>query len=666
MSSTAVSIHDTRSLQGMASTFQSASTGLFGFTALEITSRHNGVYAFTMARPSKRMQTALSVHRELLVLFSAYGDQQHRTVVVAKELIAEKEGRLEASVAVIVHKDKDGNDKLKKWGRDAGVAILPIYVNECPANSEGMERLLSDELFSHDPFDVTGPVSDDENFYGRRNEAQDLARKLQLGQIHACFGIRKIGKTSLLNRVIGHVKLHHDCYSVMLDCSRDDVWSMSAAQLMSALAAAVESSMGASGPYFTVGHSSSSDSLPIAASKLQLALNSASRPVIVFIDEVDYITPASPTQVSWSGEFNAFWRNFRAIYQECCRGDRKFSILISGVSSRWFSVESIDGIENAALSFVPEEYLNPLARDASIAMIRKLARAAGLTFNDQTAGMIASACSNMPFWIRKACSYMHRYIDIGERPLTPDEARVGELLSAFVLSEGASIAQLAVRHLFRVYAELEEPCLRYLLETNPGIEHSYANVLEKYGIVSIGPHRSITGTMMREGLRVYLEERTSGSFQPAEPKANIVSGRDDQGLGQWAEELALINRTRNMLEKKLRQVVLNIVRADVMTNKRKETAKARLLSGLPSSEHAKYENLSADQLIEKFTWKQLTELIGKDWALFQTMFADKRQFVQHAEIINERFDAHAKDFDEADFALYRRSIKWMDDRIASV
>ena len=48
------------------------------------------------------------------------------------------------------------------------------------------------------------------------------------------------------------------------------------------------------------------------------------------------------------------------------------------------------------------------------------------------------------------------------------------------------------------------------------------------------------------------------------------------------------------------------------------------------------------------------------------MFADKNQFSMNAEIINDRFDAHAKDFDEADFALYRRSVKWMEDRIASV
>ena len=76
------------------------------------------------------------------------------------------------------------------------------------------------------------------------------------------------------------------------------------------------------------------------------------------MDEVDYITPSSPTASDiWGDEFNVFWRNFRAVYQEVLRSEGKLSLLISGVTSKWFSVESINGVENAALALVPEEYL---------------------------------------------------------------------------------------------------------------------------------------------------------------------------------------------------------------------------------------------------------------------------------------------------------------------
>jgi hypothetical protein len=123
-------------------------------------------------------------------------------VEVARELIAETGGRLEKTICIVVHSDPEGNAKLPEWGRNVGLAILSIYAGRMPASVEELDNHLCHELFSHDPFDVIGQVSDDENFYGRRNEALDLARKLHKGQIRSSLGIRKIGKTSVMNRVL--------------------------------------------------------------------------------------------------------------------------------------------------------------------------------------------------------------------------------------------------------------------------------------------------------------------------------------------------------------------------------------------------------------------------------------------------------------------------------
>jgi hypothetical protein len=124
-------------------------------------------------------------------------------------------------------------------------------------------------------------------------------------------------------------------------------------------------------------------------------LDRIDRPVILAFDEVDYITPGSPIANHWRGDFIEFWRNIRAGYQAASRSQKKLSVLVSGVSSKWFSVESIDGIENAALSFVPEEYLSPLPRGAAVAMIKSMGPVAGLTFEEVAADYIAACCSDM-------------------------------------------------------------------------------------------------------------------------------------------------------------------------------------------------------------------------------------------------------------------------------
>ena len=119
-----------------------------------------------------------------------------------------------------------------------------------------LERALCVELYSHDTFDVTGPVSDDANFYGRRDEAIDLARKLQKGQIRSCLGIRKVGKTSIVNRILREVQTSHDCLCVMVDCSKDDVWGLDAAGLLSSISKTLEFALANQKKYAKIDRSS--------------------------------------------------------------------------------------------------------------------------------------------------------------------------------------------------------------------------------------------------------------------------------------------------------------------------------------------------------------------------------------------------------------------------
>jgi hypothetical protein len=71
-------------------------------------------------------------------------------------------------------------------------------------------------------------------------------------------------------------------------------------------------------------------------------------------------------------------------------------------------------------------------------------------------------------------------------------------------------------------------------------------------------------------------------------------------------------------------------------------------------------------LVEHLLWSELVALIKKEWPVFDSLFGDRKQFELHADVVNERYDAHAKDADELDLAHYRRSIKWIADRLAAV
>jgi hypothetical protein len=511
---------------------------------------------------------------------------------------------------------------------------------------------------------VTGPVSDDENFFGRRNEALDLARKLQGGQIRACLGIRKIGKTSVINRVINECRLHYDCLCIFVDCSKDELWSLSAEQLLTSMAEAIlkASEATALDGYSVVSEPASKRTLTDATKTLLDAILGATKPVIVFIDEVDYITPGSPTSEYWRDGFNKFWRNFRSVYQEAARSGRTISVMIGGVSAKWFVVDTIEKIENAALALVPEEYLSPLDRNATIAMIRKISKTAGLSFSNDSADAIAAACSDMPFWVRKACSYIHRNTEISKRPTTVDLPTTSTLVEKFITNEGTTLAHVAISHLFRVYPELRDPCIKTLAGNVTGISPVHLSTLRKYGIISPTGAVKASGSMFLEALKTY--QATIDSEEQQGPGAAEQMSKEGSSLAEWAEELAVVSKTRNMLEKRMRQIALNFLRADAIAKKQpKGSAKNRILAVMAEERKHRLKELASDELIEKLFWKELAALIVKEWQVFADVFADRKRFQESCDIINDRPDTHAKDADVADIALQRRELDWLTDRL---
>ncbi|MCP1196015.1 AAA-like domain-containing protein [Acetobacter senegalensis] len=645
-------------LQKLMAETISAFSGLFLVHSENIRQFETGEYFVIYAKCSKRVQSILGAEREVLILGNVYSDQQVRSLKFARRIINESDGRLEPTLCVIVHQDPRGNTKLKRWGRENGIAVIPVYTSTgvLPREQE-MERLLSFEFFTQDPFDITGPVANDSQFFGRRGEAQELARKLQSGHIRACFGIRKIGKTSILHRVLAELKENYDAVTVFIDCQRDDVFGLDAASLLESITGSLLELKANGRSYAEVNACPLGNTLSDAARQFQTVLNQFDLPVILVFDEIDYITPSNGGALQWRQGFVGFWRNVRAAYHAAAREDRKVSLLISGVSSRWFSVESIDGLENAALAFIPEEYLSPLPRGATNAMIKNIGAMAGLRFDEAALEAISSFCSDMPFWVRKACSSIHGKIETAARPVILQEAVVSPMLDAYGQDEGAALAKVALQHLFRVYPELRAPSLS-LLKDNAVISASMRLTLIRYGIITTKGH--ISGAMMRAALVMVAEDVPMIETH--------LEGRIEAKplVSEWAEELAGISYRRNTMERALRSLVINFLRMSALSSKSSPSAKSALLSVIPQNRRSELEPFNLDTIAEKLYWIELVAVINKHWQLFERIFGDKTAFNDNASVVNDRPDAHAKHLEPSDVALHRRALRWLDERITRV
>lgn len=652
----------TSRIQQILDELENALHGVAAFATKKTFQEQNATYGEAYLKPAYQLGTALLASKEILLIVADFPEVQVRNIRVAERRIARSGGRLQKGVAVIAHRDPTGNTRLRAWGREVGLTILPLDYSDAPPTGEPLLDLLLEDLYSYDRFDLTGPVRSEFQFFGRPF-IPDLARRLTEGTIHALFGMRKVGKTSLLNRVLEELKERHGCRTVMLDASDDSLSSLDAASLLGATAAAAANANSHQGSYSTVvAEESGGSTTPAAeAQNLLSAVNAVDRPLVLFIDELDYITPSSPIAPQWRSEFNPFFRALRRAYQESTRGGPVFSIVLSGVSSRWFTEETVDGVENAALALVPEGYLPPLDRSESTEMIETLGRACGLIFDQQASEQIAATASDNPFWIRKLGSFINSCYDL-DRPLRPELVNVRQLCMEFVEVEGSQLAYSSLRHLFRIYPDLGFAAVAASEGRADKVGEDLLSFLGRYGIID--GEADASGPMIAEGIRRWkredsqevrqlpFDERRSDT-SPIEPGSPSSAGEEE-----WAEMLSEVSLRRNVEERRLRELILIVVRSECAAQGAQKKPADVLRAALPASRREYNESLGASQLMRTLYWSDLLQVVRKNWRWFEQLFADRSKFDMWGEIVNDRPDAHAKDLDGAELALQRRAIDW--------
>lgn len=68
--------------------------------------------------------------REILIFFSDLHHEKITTIEIAKNFIEQNKNRLMSSILIIVHKDNNADKKLKEWGDNFSILVLPIFFDK--------------------------------------------------------------------------------------------------------------------------------------------------------------------------------------------------------------------------------------------------------------------------------------------------------------------------------------------------------------------------------------------------------------------------------------------------------------------------------------------------------------------------------------------------------
>jgi len=318
--------------------------------------------------------------------------------------------------------------------RRATSAIVPLTQSQLETADDALSALrfvLDRWLHRRDLFAQNFPVSG-RRFFGRHRSMSELKDSISAGVAAGIFGLRKVGKTSLLKEIerraseSGDIVVYIDLLRVPTDISdvRWIYWKI-AFELIERL-----SRVGLRIPSSRLGGKFTDfldipEEYPVATafdSELTQALrlirsaNVTPRPrVVLMLDEIERVLPNSLGKEGFKGFFDLFGY-FRGVAQE----SDDFVVIVTGANASVAEAAQFAGKDNPVFNFFREIYLPMLQVEETTQMVRTLGRGMGMHFNPQACEFVHQLTGGHPFFSRQFCSFLSdRYQD---RPvhITPE------------------------------------------------------------------------------------------------------------------------------------------------------------------------------------------------------------------------------------------------------
>ena len=249
-----------------------------------------------------------------------------------------------------------------------------------------------------DLYDRQNPIADRLNFFGREGLAAQLSDDLARGHAVALFGLRKMGKSSLLAYV--RDQLPYGVAVVDLEVGTDfgelatrilRGWTERLRTVAPALAWQPPEIGVDEAPTAYFGR---------AVRGLLTALDEAGADarLAVFVDEIELVYPMDEAAVP---PYLDFARTLRGLAQEY--GGR-FGLMVAGVDPKVVRTNRLFGQQNPFYNFFRVQYLPPLSEADCGQMVRNIGVQMGLDYVDEAVAFVAQASGGHPYWARKLCS----------------------------------------------------------------------------------------------------------------------------------------------------------------------------------------------------------------------------------------------------------------------
>ncbi|NWE69557.1 AAA-like domain-containing protein [Pseudomonas gingeri] len=604
----------------------------------------NSEYRYIIISPTEIYKDMFNLDREIVVVFSPYKAIQARTLDVF-EYVSKKYSalRIEKICNILISGDINVQSSLNELVKNEpeSQVIIPFYYGELEKISDQFffRNRFRKYFYTRDLFAFEAPLRKDIYFFGRNDLIQELINRLKSGENSGIFGLRKTGKTSLINGIERNLQ-KENIQSVIIDCQDTSFNQRRWFEALYYICKKVKETLRSSEQLPSEESFSEKNASLITEEYFKACSLEVSGPLFLIFDEIENISrDTSPAEHWKSGiDFALFWQTMRSIFQ---RNNNLVFYLIAGTNPRCIELPKIDHVDNPIFNHFTPLYIPGFEVKDTREMIRKLGRRMGLSFDESVYSRLTEDFGGHPFLMRHVCSLISKEVRETERPIeiARDSYRIGK--DNFVENH-ANYLEMIISVLKDYYPD-EYEMLSMLANEDTSSFNEFADLHPSY-------------TMHLIGYGLIKKSRLGYDFSIDTIKEYILNQAKYRRIGLTTEEMwAEISHRRNSAEIKIRKLVRVLLQANMGSN----DAKTAILEifGLPRKE--KLKNLPYPDLfnpnIGNIFFSDLSKIISKHWIIFKNTFnRTKHEVFSQLEFINHsRGDAHAADLTPEQFAFFR-------------
>lgn len=636
----------------------------------------SSTYSIHFIKPVAKLRQLYNLGDEVLILCcnDSLMNYKSRTKDLINYLLgsqSEYRNRLDKVTCFLVDDCKDIEEIIQRdriENPDARL-IIPFSYDELydEITSEKLQNRMRTFLYERDLFGVASPLQDDNLFFGkdRFNIISELYGKYLQGEHGGLFGLRRSGKTSILNLLRCRVEQNSGA-AIYFDCTKYHHlrWNSFLHQIIREIKdkytyESTETQDISLPPDFTLDEAGSRYTearAPISfeedLKRLHIGLNG--RRILLIFDEIEQISYTTSPSKDWGDGRDAlfFWQTMRAISQT---NNRIFSFIITGVNPKCIEDSKIDNQPNPIFNVLVPQYITLFDYNDVKNMVSGIGGHLGLQFEEELYARLIDDYGGHPFLTRQVCSKINADI-LGKKE--PRPFKVSKYLYEIQAHEYQAKMETIIEQILGVLEDFypSEYDLLKILALD-GNEYFKKNL--RFGDNSVS---HLLGYCLIEHVQsnYFIRIKTIATYLKEKHKY-------EQTLNDTPEKRARISMRRGSIEEKLRSLIQARL---VMKYGRKAKDHLIEIAATTTKDKTQQEKLRKKDLknaMEELYFSQLKILMLKDWSGYQEIFSDRNKFEQFFDIINQyRVDAHSKTIDEEDEALLNMAFRFFERNLEDI